>query len=182
MILGDDMSRVVIYSSKTGFTEKYAKWLGEELSCPIFSLEEFSQEGFKLYDSIIYAGGLYALGINGLDKVLKQFKNYENLTILAVGLTPPKDEDIKKIIENNFDEFQKKHLNFFYVRGGFDFEKLGKFDKILMTLMKWKISLKRKKTADENGMLAAYEKPLDFTKRENLKELINSIKNSNRDF
>jgi len=47
--------------------------------------------------------------------------------------------------------------------------------------MKWKISLKRKKTADENGMLATYEKPLDFTKRENLKELINSIKNSNRD-
>lgn len=179
MILGDDMSRVVIYSSKTGFTEKYAKWLGEELTCPIFSLKEFSQEGFKLYDSIIYAGGLYAIGINGLDKVLKQFKNYKNLTILAVGLTPPKYEDIKKVIENNFDEFQQKYIKFFYVRGGFDYNKLGKLDKILMTLMKWKISLKRKKTANENGMLAAYEKPLDFTDKNHLKEIIRFLKNNN---
>jgi len=41
-----------------------------------------------------------------------------------------------------------------------------------MTLLKWKIKLNRDKTPDETGMLAAYSKPMDFTKVKNIKELL----------
>jgi hypothetical protein len=44
-----------------------------------------------------------------------------------------------------------------------------------MTLFKWKIQLKRDKTSDEKGMLAAYSKPVDFTKKENIKELLEDV-------
>ena len=33
---------VVIYKSKTGFTEKYASWIAEELNCEKYPLENVS--------------------------------------------------------------------------------------------------------------------------------------------
>lgn len=60
--------------------------------------------------------------------------------------------------------------------GGFDLTKLGFFDKFLMKLLKMKIMSKKKKgiplDGDEVGMLNAMEKPVDFTKKENIKELV----------
>ena len=54
--------------------------------------------------------------------------------------------------------------------------KLNLINKVLMTLLKWKIKLKRHKTPDEKGMLAAYSKPMDFTKKENIKELLEYVR------
>ena len=75
----------------------------------------------------------------------------------------------------NFTAEEQKYFKFFYLRGGFDFSKLGFKDKVLMSIMKWKLNSKKKKdeemTEEEKGMLAAYEKPVDFTERENIKEL-----------
>jgi hypothetical protein len=38
------------------------------------------------------------------------------------------------------------------------------------------IQLKREKTLDEKGMLAAYSKPIDFTKKEKIEELVKYVK------
>ena len=57
----------------------------------------------------------------------------------------------------------------------------GKFERIIdigcgsgMTFLKWKLMLKgkHKLTSDELGMLASYNMPVDFTRRENIKEII----------
>jgi len=71
---------------------------------------------------------------------------------------------------------EQKQIQFYYFRGGFDFNKLNLINKILMTLFKWKIQLKRHKTPDEKGMLAAYSKPMDFTKKENIKGLVEYVR------
>jgi len=38
------------------------------------------------------------------------------------------------------------------------------------------LKLKRDKISDEKGMLAAYSKPMDFTKKENIKELLEYVR------
>jgi len=45
-----------------------------------------------------------------------------------------------------------------------------------MALFKVRLSLKRKRTPDEKGMLAAYSKPIDCAKKENIRELIEFAK------
>ena len=54
---------------------------------------------------------------------------------------------------------------------------LNLFDKILMTLLKWKIKSKKKEelTTDEIGMLAVSDKPVNFTREENIVEIINYV-------
>ncbi|MGE1063556.1 hypothetical protein NXG27_13165 [Megasphaera paucivorans] len=78
----------------------------------------------------------------------------------------------------NFDLMQQKKIKFFYLRGGFDYSKLNFLDKFLMTLLKWKIKRKNKinLTADEIGMLAIYDKPADFTMKENIDTILNIVR------
>lgn len=45
-----------------------------------------------------------------------------------------------------------------------------------MTLLKCKIQLKRDKTSDEKGMLVSYSRPMDFTNKENIKELLEYVR------
>ncbi|EOR27090.1 hypothetical protein [Clostridium sp. C8] len=46
----------------------------------------------------------------------------------------------------------------------------------LMTLLKIKIKMKKELTSDEKGMLACYDRPVDFTRRKNIDEIINYVK------
>lgn len=70
--------------------------------------------------------------------------------------------------------FLKSRSKFFYLRGGFNYNKLPLFDKVVMTLLKWKLKTKKKEelTPDDIGMLEAYDKPVDFTRKSNIEEIV----------
>lgn len=65
------MKTIVIYKSISGFTEKYAKWIAEELGADIEKQNKASQKILKKYNTIIYGGSLHAVGIIGLKKLRK---------------------------------------------------------------------------------------------------------------
>ena len=48
-----------------------------------------------------------------------------------------------------------------------------------MALYRVRISMKRKKTSDEKGMLAAYSKPIDCLKKENINRIIRYVQSIN---
>lgn len=81
--------------------------------------------------------------------------------------------------DKNFTSEEQKHIQFFYLRGGFDYSKLKPFDKVLMTLLKWKLKIKTNLTPDDRGMLGSYDRPVDFTKKKNIDGLVNYV-NSNK--
>jgi len=174
------MKRVVIYKSKSGFTKKYAKWIAQELSADIFETSKVNSEIVREYDSIIYGGGLYAVGINGVEFITQNFDKFKGkkVVVFATGASTCKEEVVSKVSNKNFTLEQQKQIRFFYLRGGFNFSKLKPIDKVLMTLMKWKMKIKDKNklTPDEIGMLAAYDNPEDYTTKENIHELIAYVK------
>lgn len=167
------MKVAVVYKSKTGFVEKYAKWIAEELSADIFKATETTIDKLMAYDTIIYGGGLYVSGINGVKLIKNNLDKLKGkkVVVYASGATPPRKEALDEVISHNFTAEQQKKIKFFYLRGGFDYSKLALKDKILMTLLKWRIKGKSKLTADEKGMYAAYYKPVDFTKKKNIEAL-----------
>ncbi len=130
----------------------------------------------KKYDTIIYGGSLHAVGIIGIKFIKKNFAKLmdKRLVVFATGASPASDEVIKEIVARNFTPEQQKHLKFFYLRGGFNYNKLPLFDKVLMTLLKWKLKTKKKEelTPDDIGMLEAYDKPVDFTRKSNIEEIV----------
>lgn len=174
------MNAIVVYRSKTGFAKQYAEWIAEELKADIFEASGVNVRMLEAYDRIVYGGGLYAVGINGSKLItgnLEQLKG-KRIAVFATGATPPRKEDIDKVRDMNFTPGQQQKIGFFYLRGGFDYSKLKFADKLLMNMLKLKLKAKKRKTRlepDEIGMLAAYGKPVDFTRKKNIEELLEYI-------
>ena len=70
------MKKIVIYKSKYGATDRYANWIGEELSCPVVEMSDFKKEMVQENDVIIYGGGVHAGGIRGWEDFKKYIKPY----------------------------------------------------------------------------------------------------------
>ena len=175
------MKTVVIYKSKTGFVKKYAEWIAEELSADIFEASKVTSDMLTTYDIVIYGGGLYAVGINGVKLITQNLDRLEGkkVVVFATGASPFREEVISEVRNKNFTYEQQNHIRFFYLRGGFDYSKLKPFDKVLMTLLKWKMIRKKELTPDERGMLAAYDKPADFTRKKNIDEIVSYVTSPN---
>lgn len=173
------MKTVVIYKSKTGFAKKYAEWIAEDLSADIFDVSKVKIQMLTEYDTIIYGAGLYAVGINGVKLITQNLDKlkHKKIVVFATGASPLREDVINDITNRNFTPDQLKYIKFFYLRGGFNYSILKPFDKFLMTLLKWKMKSKNKKdlTADEIGMLAIYDKPVDFTRKDNIDKIINYV-------
>ncbi len=174
------MNSIVVYSSKTGFVEKYAKWIAEELSEKAVPVEDVDIDTLLKYDTIIFGGGLYAGGINGIKLIKKNLDQLQGkrIAVFASGASPPREETITEVRDKNFTAEEQKNIRFFYLRGGFDYEKLNMKDKVLMTLLKKKLQSKKDLTEDEEGMLSAYDHPVDFTDRKNILDLIEFIRSN----
>lgn len=168
------MKSVVIYMSQTGFTKKYAEWIAEELGADIFEVSEANADMLKNYDTIIYGGGLYAGGINGVKLITENISSLKDkkVIVFATGASMGRSKEINGVKDKNFTAEQQEHIKFFYLRGGFDYNKLNTFNKIIMTFLKWSLKMRGDRTPDEQGMLDAYDHPMDCTKKENIQELV----------
>lgn len=174
------MKMAIVYASKSGFTRNYAKWLSETLAAELIELSSVTNGQLEHYDLIVYGGGLYAGGINGL----KKFKNitlgyqHQKTIFFATGATPNYPDVLPTLLKTNFKADEVGSVNLFYLRGGFDISKLTRIDRILMQLFKWKIMCKKesKRTTDERGMLATYDHAADFTKVKYIEPILAVIK------
>jgi len=176
------MKTLVVYKSKTGYVENYAKWISQDLKCDLKKIDDVDTDLLIQYDTIVYGGGLYAVGINGIDLIKSNYDTLSNKNIIVFmsGASPYREDIIDEIVEQNFTENQKSKIKFFYLRGGFNYYKLNLKDKLLMRLLQLKLKsksiLKIKLTPDERGMLSAYSKPIDFTRKEKIRPIIEYLK------
>lgn len=71
------------------------------------------------------------------------------------------------IIEKNFSKEMHDNINFYHLRGGIDYKKLGIIDKIMMAVLKIVISKKSfdELSDDDRELLATYGKRVDFTEK-----------------
>ena len=169
------MKTIVVYKSKTGYTKRYAEWIAEELGCDI--KENASLSDIKDYDIIICGGGLYAGGLNGGKLIFKNYQQLKDkkLVMFAVGSCPGEDKDIIPLWDRLLKE-NKDRIAHYYMRGGFDYNKLGAGDKILMNMLRKRLESIKDPTEDEKGLLAAYDTPFDSTDKANIKPLTDYVR------
>jgi menaquinone-dependent protoporphyrinogen IX oxidase len=171
------MKTVVIYKSKTGFTKKYAEWISKDLAADIFDTSKANIDMLNTYDTVIYGGSLYAVGILGVKFITENLDKLKDkkLVVFATGASPWREEILNEVKNKNFTTEQQRSISFFYLRGGFDYSKLNLFDKFLMTLLRLKIKSKKELTSDEKSLLSMYDKPVDLTMKKNIDEIITYV-------
>lgn len=176
---------VIIYKSKYSSTKQYAQWTAQTLNCDIFEQKKFNPQMFKNYDIIIYGGGLYAGGINGISLITKNLELLKNkkIIVFTCGLADPKNATNIKNINNNidkaFDVQVKSKIKFFHLRGGIDYSKLSIVHKSMMAMLKHVLLKKDKNslTQEDKELLETYGKSVDFTDKLTIQPIISYIKN-----
>jgi len=172
------MSKVaVVYRSKSGYTEKYAKWIAKAVGADLLKGEKTKVEDLLNYDTIVYGGGLYAVGINGLKLITKNYDKLKDkkLIVFGVGASPVRPAVVEEVKNKNLTEEQQQTIEFFLLRGGFDKRRLTPVDGVLMQIMKINLKMKKNPTADERGMLNAYIHPVDFTSEKHIEPILAKI-------
>ena len=167
-----DTKRVVIFRSKTGFTQRYARWIAEDLHCDAIPLEKFTPQGLKEYDIVIFGGGIYASRINGI-KFIKD--NLSQLTgkkiiVFATGAAAPIPEEIERIKKGNIPGGED--IAFFYFQSGLNYEKMQSGDRLLMGGLKFYLKSRWNKSDTDKGALAAIQSSYDYADRMNIKPLV----------
>jgi menaquinone-dependent protoporphyrinogen IX oxidase len=177
---GDGMNSIVLFSSKTGNTEKYAMWIAEELGAKAVPANKVKVKDLKEYDNIIYGAGIYAERINGIKFIKKNLKKLggKRIIVFANGFSLNDKESIDKIKEKNFTPGELKQIEFFYMRGAFYMEKLPLKEKMMMTVVKKAMKDKEGLEEDEKMLIDALNAPFDHVDKNNITDLINYIRSS----
>lgn len=167
----------VVYRSGSGFTKDYATWLSQELHCELLSGKSTKISDLLKYDTIIYGGGLYAIGINGFDLIKKNYEllKSKELIVFAVGASPEREATIQAVRDANIPEEMRNRIQFYYLRGGFDYKRLSTLNKVLMQFKKIQLKRMDNPDADAKGMLESYDHPIDFTNKKNLRPILESL-------
>ena len=163
------MKRIVIYNSKTGFTEQYAKWIAEALSCQWKPMKNVSAAEVQGFDQVIFGGWIMGSMIMGLDKLREMTTP---AAVFAVGSTPAYEEVIAQITEQN----KMGDTPLFYMEGGFRFEKLAFPQKMILKTLKKSIAKKENRDRQGDFMAQALGTSFDHTDREQILPLVEACK------
>ena len=172
------MQSIIIYGSCYGTTKKYAEGMAEKTGIDAISFEKAAD--LHQYVRIIYFGGLYAGGVLGLSKTLKNLQDISNkrIDIVTVGLADTTDTDniqsIRKSIQKQLSKELYDHAQIFHLRGGIDYQKLSFKHKTMMALLYNKVKKipPEKRNAETKALIETYGQKVDFV---NL-DMLNSIK------
>ena len=115
----------IVYTSNTGYSEQYAKLLGEKTGLPVCYLRDAADFEGK---DIIYVGWLMAGIVSGYDKAKKKY-NVNAVLGVGMGETGTQLDTVRK--NNKVPE----SVPVFVLQGGFDMNKLSGMYKFMMKLM-----------------------------------------------
>lgn len=154
--------KAIVYTSNTGYTERYAKMLGGLLNIPVYSAKE-AKKGLTKGAEIIYMGWLMAGNVKDF---LQAARRYSVSALCGVGMAPSGAQD---------DAVREKYaLNIpvFTLQGGYDHQKLKGIYKSMMNMLARMIGKKQEPSAAEQMMMDMIRKGGDFVCEENLSPVL----------
>ncbi len=170
---------IVLYKSFYGSTKQYAEWIAEATGGDCFDLDSIKADDLQKYDVIVFGGGLYAAGINGMKTfhiMYDQIKD-KRIIICAVGLSPVIEKFINEVREANLTAEMKEKADFFLLRGAYDHKKQKFTHKMMMKALAAKIKSKKEeeRTEEDRGVLECIQNPVDFMNKESIKPIVDTI-------
>ena len=156
----------VLYTSNTGFTQKYAMTFAKKACVDCLPMNDFPAA-----EDVIYFGWTCAGAVSGLKKAMK---NYELKAVCVVGIKPVEQvslDEIKK--QNNLHD-----IPVFYLQGGIDMARLKWYQRLIIKAVAG--SIEKHNPTDEPTLrvLDAMKNGGSFFNEENISDVLLWYKNS----
>lgn len=160
------MKILVIYTSQTGFTQRYAKWIAERTNADLMELKEArkKEDGFfEGYDAILYGGWTMAEKVMGIGWFLGHAPAWKGkrLAVFATGAGPNANPELDASLEKILNDEQKKYIRLFYCQGGLNYDRMKLPFRMLMKMYVSAMSRKKNATEDEKKKAAMIAESYD---------------------
>ena len=146
------MKTIVIYTSQTGFTKRYAEWIAERMNADMTELTEAKKKDrgfFDQYDAVVYAGWCMAGKIVKAGWFLENAPGWRSkrLAVVAVGASPAGTPEAEEPLKQMLTEDQKQYIRAFYCQGGINYDRMKLPARMAMKM--FAKSLKNRKNATD---------------------------------
>ncbi|MCR5402139.1 MAG: flavodoxin domain-containing protein [Treponema sp.] len=177
------MKILVIYSSQTGFTKKYAEWISQESGADCLDFKQAKKmkaEKLSQYDSIVYGCWVMANSFKNLSWFQKKVSALagagKKLFVYTVGGSPADSPEILNAMKKNFSSQEWQGVQTFYFPGGLNYEKMKGFPKFILTSFVKAFSKKKNATEEEQKLAQMLSHSFDISDKEYIKPLLESLK------
>ena len=184
------MKTLIIYSSQTGFTERYASWLKETLDAECISIKNAKSVDLSSYDKIVYGGWCCAGSINGLNSFIGKLAkvkedivaNNKKIAIFGCGASPIENPEVKDALEKISNLIETKlskkfdNLGIFYCPGGFNYEKMNMGSKIAMKMFIKMLESNKNKTEKDEVMIKMISSSYDISDKRHIEPILEFVK------
>ena len=108
------MKTIVIYTSQTGFTKRYAEWIAERMNGDILDLKDAKKKAdsyFDGYDAIVYGGWCMAGKVVNSGWFLAKAPGWKGkkLAIIAVGCSPDGTPEVAEALKQLLTDEQRQY-------------------------------------------------------------------------
>lgn len=170
---------IILYQSKYGATEKYAKWLQEETGFDCMQTKSATSDLLCKYDTILLGGGVYASGIAGLSFFKKNISKLKGKKVLVfcAGASPYDETAIAQIRKLHFKD-ELSDVPLVYCRGAWNEETMTFKDRTLCRMLQKAVSKKNPSTYEswEKALMCAIGQKCDWTDKKYLEPVLDFLR------
>lgn len=150
----------IIYVSKTGHTERYAKMLGKAAGLPVYTDDEAACE-LAAGSDVIHMGWLHASHVKGYSDSARRYKVR---AVCGVGLcdTGALIDEVRKATKIPAD------VPVFTLQGGFEPDKLKGIDKMIIGMLTKGLQSQKERSPQDERTLELITAGGDYVSEENI--------------
>lgn len=174
------MKSIIVFSSQTGFTKRYAQWLQEKIGGELITIKEAEKKNdsfFEQYDCIVYGGWAIAGKINKAKWFIDHIEQWKNkkLVLFCVGASPKENPDVDVFLDNALSNEQKKYAKIFYCPGGINYDAMSLPSKLAMKAFASMLKKKKDATQQEKDMAEWISKSYDISDKKYLDPIVSYL-------
>lgn len=175
---------LLVYQSKTGFTQSYAELAAKKTGCALLRLGEATAQKLSGYEAVVFGSRAHASKIDGYPKLkgLLQEAGVRRYALFVTGATPNgAKETVEAFWRQNLTEEELSSLPHFYLQSGLRYEKMSLPDRLLMKAAAFIMKRKQEKSSEEKAFEQAISHSYDISSEEYLEPLVEWIKKEQAD-
>lgn len=165
------MKGIVLFEGQYGSTERYARWIGEDLSFPVMSCRDAARTDLSVYDTIIIGSSVTAGSLRAKKLIVGRWNDIrgKRVFLFAVSGTPEwTEEGFSRFIASQFTFDISAGIRAFPLPGRMVFENLPCRIRILLRVA----SVFVKNPEERRGMTRSY----DNVNRSRIEPLVKTVR------
>ena len=174
------MKTLIIYTSQTGFTKKYADWIAKRLQADLLDVRDAKKKkmsDFDSYDAIIFGGWAMAGKVTKSKWFLGKAPAWKDkkLALFCVGASPKENPDVEASLKNLLTDEQRGYIRTFYCQGGLNYGRMKAPSRLAVKALVSMLNKKKDASQKEKDMAEMLSHSYDISDEKYIEPIVEYV-------